>query len=103
MTSFQLFEAIGIIDDTLIAEVNNSSYKKQRKICAVAVLTACAMLAVCVFVNRDKLHQNQMGDQMNEIQDCFIVFKSKVWRKIESSVRKSMAKTIWHGRLPGGA
>lgn len=57
MTSFQLFEAIGIIDDTLIAEVNNSSYKKQRK----------------------------------------------VWRKIESSVRKSMAKTIWHGRLPGGA
>lgn len=69
MTSFQLFEAIGNIDDTLIAEINNSSYKRQSKICAVAVLAACAMLAVCVFVNRDKLHQNQMGDQMNEIVD----------------------------------
>ncbi len=66
MTSFQLFEAIGDIDDELIAEVSNSSYKKQKKIYTVSVLAACAMLAICIFVNQEKIHQINSDNRANE-------------------------------------
>lgn len=69
MTSFQLFEAIGTIDELLISEVNNTSYKKQRKIYTTVVLAACAMLAICIFANREKIHQNHTGSQVHEIVD----------------------------------
>ena len=67
MTSFQLFEAIGNIDDTLIAEVSNSSYKKQKKIYTISVLAACAVLAICVFANHEKIRQSNIDNQVHEI------------------------------------
>lgn len=67
MTSFQLFEAIGNIDDALIAEVSNLSYKKQKKIYTISVLAACAVLAICVFANYEKIHQNNTDNQVHEI------------------------------------
>ncbi len=67
MTSFQLFEAIGSIDDTLIAEVSNSSYKKQKKIYTISVLATCAVLAICVFANYEKIHQINTDNRTNEI------------------------------------
>ena len=67
MTSYQLFETIGDIDDELIEEVSNLSYKKQNKIYTVAVLAACAMLVICLFSYQEKIHQNNKGNQVNEI------------------------------------
>ncbi len=67
MTSFQLFEAIGNIDELLISEVNNTSYKKQRKIYTTVVLAACAMLAICIFAKREKIYQNHTTSQVHEI------------------------------------
>ncbi len=67
MTSYQLFETIGDIDDELIEEVSNSSYKKQNKIYTVAVLAACAMLVICLFSYQEKIHKNNKGNQVNEI------------------------------------
>ncbi len=69
MTSYQLFEAIGDIEDELIEEVCNSSYKnkKQNKIYTVLVLAACAMLVICIFSNQEKIRQNNKGNQVHEI------------------------------------
>lgn len=58
MTSFQLFEAIGDIDDELITEVSNTSYKKHRNILAMTALVACVMLAVGIFAIQGVIHQN---------------------------------------------
>lgn len=69
MTSFQLFEAIGNIDELLISEVNNKSNKKQRKIYTAVVLAACAMLAICIFPKWEKIYQNHTGSQVHEIAD----------------------------------
>ena len=67
MTSFQLFEAIGKIDDTLIEEVSNSSYKKTKKFYTISVVAVCAVLAICVFANYEKIHQNNTDNQVHEI------------------------------------
>ena len=67
MTSFQLFEAIGNIDDTLIAEVSNSSFNKTKKFYTISVLAACAVLAICVFANFEKIHQINTDNRANEI------------------------------------
>lgn len=69
MTSFQLFEAIGNIDELLISEVNNKSYKKQREIYTTVVVTACAMLAIFIFAKREQIYQNHTGSQVHEIAD----------------------------------
>lgn len=68
MTSFQLFEAIGNIDDTLIAEVSNSSFKKTKKFYTISVLAACAVLAICVFANQYKIHQINTDTRANKIE-----------------------------------
>ncbi len=65
MTSFQLFEAIGNIDDALIAEVSNSSYKKTKKFYTISVVAVCTVLAICVFANYEKIHQS--NNQVHEI------------------------------------
>lgn len=67
MTSFQLFEVIGNIDDMLISEVSNSSYRKQNKIYTISVLAACAMLAICIFANYEKIYQSNNDNQVHEI------------------------------------
>ena len=66
MTSLQLFEAIGNIDDALIEEVGNSSVKKQKKIYTIAVLAACAMLTICIFANQEKIYKSK-NNQVHEI------------------------------------
>ena len=67
MTSFQLFEAIGNVDDTLIAEVSNSSFKKTKKFYTISVLATCAVLAICIFANYEKIHQSNADNQVHEI------------------------------------
>ena len=67
MTSFQLFEAIGNIDDALITEVSNSSYKKTKKFYTISVIAACAILTICIFANYKKIHQSNIDNQVNEI------------------------------------
>jgi len=52
MTSFQLFEAIGNIDDILIEEACNSMYKKSRRVILLVSTVACAMIIISIIVNQ---------------------------------------------------
>lgn len=66
MTSFQLFEAIGNIDDILIEEACNSMYKKSRKAILLVSKAACAIIIISIIVNQVISRQNYVdNDEYN--------------------------------------